>query len=304
MTVTVENVARAIAQRKSSPRTVAKRVIWYAAVILVSVITITPLVWTIATSLKPAGEALSSSLSLIPQNPTLNNYLQALTDFPFPRYFFNSLVLAVAGAVTNMFFGGMAGYALAKLKFRGRVAIFYVFLSSIMIPSIVTMIPSFLVLRYFPLAGGNDLFGQGGTGFINSYWAVIIPGAAGAFAIFFMKQFFESLPDELGEAARIDGASEFRIFIQVYMPLAKAGFAVLGILTFQAGWNSFLWPLIVLNSPDMLTIQVGLAAFVNDHDTNYGPLMAGTVIASLPVLLVFVFAQRYIIEGVAQFGNK
>ena len=178
------------------------------------------------------------------------------------------------------------------------------FLSSLMIPGIITMIPSFLILRSIPFAGGNDVFGQGGLGLINTYWAVIIPGAAGAFAVFFMKQFFETLPDELGEAARIDGASEFRIFAIIYFPLAKAGLAVLGIISFQAGWNNFLWPLIVLNSQDMMTVQVGLASFVNNYETAFGPLMAGTVIASLPVLLVFLFAQRYIIEGVAHVGSK
>jgi multiple sugar transport system permease protein len=225
-------------------------------------------------------------------------------EVPFGRYFVNSLVLGLGGAATNIFFGALGGYALAKLRFKGRAAVFGVFLSSLMIPGIITMIPSFLILRGIPFAGGNDVLGQGGLGLINTYWAVIIPGAAGAFAVFFMKQFFETLPDELGEAARIDGASEFRIFTVIYFPLAKAGLAVLGIISFQAGWNNFLWPLIVLNSQDMMTVQVGLASFVNNYETAYGPLMAGTVIASLPVLLVFLFAQRWIIEGVAHVGTK
>ena len=295
---------RAILQRPRSRRSVVGRVVWYVAVIIVSVLTIAPLVWTLSTSFKPAGEILSATLELIPSNPTIENYVKALTTVPFARYFVNSLVLGVGGALTNMFFGALAGYALAKFRFRGRSAVFGTFLASMMIPTIVTLIPTFLVLRYFPLVGGNDLFGQGGIGFINSYGAVLIPFAAGPFAVFFMKQFFETLPDELGEAARIDGAGEFRIFAQIYLPLAKAGVAVLGVLTFQAGWNTFLWPLIVLNDPQLMTVQVGLAGFVNNHETDYGPLMAGTLIASLPVLLVFVFAQRYIIEGVAHIGTK
>ncbi len=277
---------------------------WYVGVTLVAVVTVAPLVWSLATAFKPAGEILSGALRLVPESPTFDNVVRVFADVPFARYFVNSLVLGLGGAVTNVFFGGLGGYALAKLRFRGRAGVFALFLSSLMIPGIVTMIPTFLILRHFPLLGGNDLLGQGGVGMLNTYAAVIVPGAAGAFAVFFMKQFFETLPDELGEAARIDGASEFRIFAQVYFPLAKAGLAVLGILSFQAGWNNFLWPLIVLNDPRMMTVQVGLSSFVNNYETAFGPLMAGTVVASLPVLIVFLLAQRYIIEGVAHVGSK
>jgi multiple sugar transport system permease protein len=290
--------------RMRSRRAVAGSVCWYTAVVLISVITIAPLIWTLSTSLKSAGEILSGALALVPTSPTFDNYLQVFADVPFGRYFLNSLILGVGGALTNVFFGGLGGYALAKLQFRGRTGVFTLFLSSLMVPGIVTMIPTFLILRGFPLVGGNDFLGQGGLGLLNTYAAVILPGAAGAFAVFFMKQFFETLPDELGEAARIDGASEFRIFAQIYFPLAKAGLAVLAILSFQAGWNNFLWPLIVLNNPDMMTVQVGLSSFVNNYETSFGPLMAGTVVASLPVLVIFVIAQRYIIEGIAHVGDK
>ncbi|PZF14871.1 carbohydrate ABC transporter permease [Curtobacterium sp. MCPF17_011] len=281
-----------------------KTTAWWIGVCLVSLVTVAPLIWTLATSLKPAGEILAHSLSLIPQRPTVDNFVQAVTTVPYGRYFVNSLVLGVGGAVANLFFGSLAGYALAKLRFAGRHAVFITFLSSLMVPSIVTMIPTFLILRHFPLLGGNDFGGNGGLGLINTYWAVIVPGAAGAFAVFFMKQFFETLPDELGEAARIDGAGEFRIFAVIYFPLTKAGLAVLGLLSFQAGWNNFLWPLIVLNDPKMMTVQVGLAGFVNNYTTNYGPLMAGTIITMLPVLVVFILAQRWIIEGIAHAGTK
>ena len=288
-------------------RTPAQRVgvlAWWVAVVVVAILTVFPLFWTLVTSLKPAGDILSGALDLIPRTVTLENYERVLTEVPFGRYFWNSMVLAVAGVVLNLFFGSLAGYAFAKLKFRGKRALFVTLLGSLMVPGIVTMVPSFLVLRAIPLAGGNNLVGQGGVGLLNTYWAIILPGAAGAFAVFFMRQFFSSIPDELGEAARIDGASEFRIFAQVYLPLAKAGAAVLAILTFQAGWNAFMWPLIVLNVQEMWTVQVGLASFVTDYATDYGPLMAGTVITSLPVLLLFVFAQRYIIEGVSHVNAR
>ncbi|WP_144715220.1 carbohydrate ABC transporter permease [Curtobacterium pusillum] len=291
-------------RRRAAVKKRTATVAWWVGVVLVSVVTVAPLVWTLATSLKPAGEILAHSLSLIPASPTVQNYVDAVTTVPYGRYFVNTLILGVGGAVANLFFGSLAGYALAKLRFAGRQAVFVTFLSSLMVPSIVTMIPTFLVLRHFPLLGGNDLSGNGGLGLINTYWAVIVPGAAGAFAVFFMKQFFESLPDELGEAARIDGAGEFRIFALIYFPLTKAGLAVLGLLSFQAGWNNFLWPLIVLNDPKMMTVQVGLAGFVNNYTTNYGPLMAGTVITMIPVLVVFILAQRWIIEGISFAGNK
>ncbi|KFI90097.1 carbohydrate ABC transporter permease [Bifidobacterium scardovii] len=278
--------------------------VWWIAVCVISVVTVAPLLWTLATSFKPAGEILRDALSFIPRSPTLDNYIQVFTTVPFARYFVNTLIVAVGGVVCNLFLGSMAGYALAKLEFRGRRAVFLVYLASMMIPSIVTMIPTFLVLRQIPLIGGNDISGHGGMGLINTYWAVILPGAAGAFAVFFMKQFFESIPDELGEAARVDGAGELQIFLRIYLPLAKSGLAVLGLLTFQSGWNNFLWPLIVLNDPKMMTVQVGLAGFTNNYSTDYGPLMAGTVVTMLPVLLLFLFSQRWIVEGIAHTGGK
>jgi len=277
---------------------------WWVAVVVVAILTVFPLFWTLVTSLKPAGDILSGALDLIPRTVTVENYQRVLTEVPFGRYFVNSMLLAVAGVLLNLFFGSLAGYAFAKLKFRGKRTLFVTLLGSLMVPGIVTMVPSFLVLRAIPFAGGNNVLGQGGVGLLNTWWAIILPGAAGAFAVFFMRQFFASIPDELGEAARIDGASEFRIFAQVYLPLAKAGAAVLAILTFQAGWNAFMWPLIVLNVQEMWTVQVGLASFVTDYATDYGPLMAGTVITSLPVLLLFVFAQRYIIEGVSHVNAR
>lgn len=284
-------------KQRATRRRFLRSALWYVAVILVSISTVLPLVWTLSTSLKPESEVLSGALEIIPRNPTFDNYVALFADGTFGRYLVNSFVLAVGGTLTNVFFGSLAGYALAKLRFPGRSSVFATFLASMMVPAIVTMIPTFLVLRYFPLAGGNDLFGQGGVGMINSYAAVLVPFAAGAFAVFFMKQFFESLPDEIGDAARIDGAGEFRIFLSVYFPLSTAGAAVLAVLTFQAGWNSFLWPLIALNNPEMYTVQIGLAAFINEYETDYGPLMAGTIVASLPVLVVFVLAQKYIVQN-------
>ncbi|EBF5215397.1 carbohydrate ABC transporter permease [Listeria monocytogenes] len=282
----------------------SKSFIWYIAVLLISLVTVFPLIWTVSTSFKPTSEILSNCMNLIPKMFTWDNYKDVFSTTPFARYLVNSLILAVGGVLTNLFFGSLAGYAFAKLPFKGKKGLFMTFLGSMMIPAVVTMIPSFLVLKNFPLMGGNDITGHGGMGFINTYWAILIPGAAGAFSIFFMKQFFETLPDELSEAARIDGCSEFKIFWKIYMPLAKTALATLGIMTFQAGWNQFMWPLIVLNSQKMMTVQVGLASFQYNESANYGALMAGTIVSTIPVLFVFIFAQKYFVEGIAHNSGK
>jgi len=266
--------------------------------------TVYPFLWMVSTAFKPEAEIFSNPLSLFSANFSFDNFRAALETIPFMRYFMNSMILAVGGVITNVFFGALAGYSFAKLKFKGRKASFSLLLSSMMIPGVVTMIPQFLVLKNFPLAGGNNILGQGGQGFINSYAAILLPGAVGAFAVFFMKQFFETLPDDLAEAARVDGSSEFRIFWQIYLPLIKPAAITLGIMTFQSGWNSFMWPMIVLNSKEMMTIQVGLATFQYQYNTKYGPLMAGTVLATLPVLLLFIFAQKYYVQGIALSGSK
>ena len=290
--------------RKRSGQRIVGSAAWWAAVTAVSLVTVLPLVWTIATSFKSAADITTGYLDVVPRNASLDNYREVFATTPYARYMLNSLVIASIGTLTNTAFGSVAGYALAKLRFSGRRVIVGLVLGSMMVPSIVTMVPTFLILRFFPLAGGNNILGDGGSGLINSYAAVLVPFAAGPFALFFMRQFFLTLPDDLGEAARIDGAGEFRIFGQIYFPLALPGLAVLAILTFQAGWNSFLWPLIALNEPKMMTVQVGLASFINEHQTAYGPLMAATVLASLPLLLIFAYAQRHIIQSFATSGSK
>ena len=277
---------------------------YYVVSTVIAVVSMFPFLWMISTSFKPEVEIYSNSLSLFSERFSLDNYKKVFDTIPFARYFMNSLFLAVAGVLTNVFLGALAGYSFAKLKFKGRRATFSLLLTSMMIPGVVTMIPQFLVLKNFPLVGGNNILGQGGQGFINNYAAIILPGAVGAYAVFFMKQFFETLPDDLAEAARMDGCSEFRIFWNIYLPLILPAAITLGIMTFQSGWNSFMWPMIVLNSKDMMTIQVGLSTFQYQYNTMYGPLMAGTVFATIPTLLVFIFAQKYYIQGIAFSGGK
>ena len=281
-----------------------RRVLWYFFGSVIAIITVYPFLWMIGTSFKEQVEIYARPLTVIPLQFTWDNYRAVMETVPFLLYFRNSMVITVAGVLTNVFFGALAGYSFAKLNFTGKKIVFRVLISSMMIPSIVTMVPQFVVLRRFPFAGGNNLFGEGGKGMINSFWAIVLPGACGTYAVFFMKQFFETLPNELAEAARLDGASEFRIFLQVYLPLIKPAAMTLGIMTFQSGWNNFMWPLIVLNDPEKFTIQIGLSLFKTNYTTNYGAMMGGTVIATLPVLILFIFAQRYFVEGIAFSGSK
>lgn len=263
-----------------------------------------PFLWSVFTSLKPDDQIFSMPIRLLPSHFTFEHYKDAFQTVPFARYFGNSFFLAFMGVVTNLFFGSLGGYAFAKLPFRLNKTIFRVLLASMMIPGIVTMIPSFYVLMHFPFLGGNDWTGAGGHGLVNSFAAIILPGASGTFAVFFMRQFFLTLPSDMMEMARIEGAGEFRIFWQIYLPLTKPALATLGIFTFQAGWNAFLWPMIVLNDPEKHTIQMGLQAFSYNHQTDFGPMMAGALVAILPILVLFVLLQKYFVQGIAFSGVK
>ncbi len=282
----------------------AKEAAFYGLLGLFGIVMILPFFWSLTTSFKPTDEIASDPVRWLPSHLTFEHYVTAFTTVPFGRYFLNSFVLAGAGVLCNLFLGSLAGYAFARMRFPGRELLFRLLLASMMVPGIVTMIPSYVILRSIPLLGGNDVAGHGGFGLLNTYWAIILPGAAGAFAIFLMRQFFLTLPIELGEAARIDGCGEFRIFWNIYTPLCKPALATLAILTFQAGWNAFLWPLIVLNDPAMSTVQMGLQAFSYNHTTDFGPLMAASVVAVLPTIGLFMYAQKYMLQGIAFGGIK
>lgn len=290
--------------RRLTPFMLARETLYYAALLLVGAIMFLPFLWALSTSFKPNGEIFTIPIRWIPSRMTLDHFRLAFETIPYARYFFNSMFLAVAGVLSNCFLGSMAGYAFARMRFRGRQLFFRMLMASMMIPGVVTLVPSFLILRSIPFTGGNNWAGDGGYGLLNSYWAVIIPGAAGAFAVFMMRQFFLTLPSELGEAARIDGCGEFRIFYRIYLPLAKPALATLALFTFQAGWNSFLWPLIVLNDPKLKTIQIGLQAFSYNRSTEYGALMAASLVAMLPMIVLFLYAQRYFTQGIAFTGTR
>lgn len=290
--------------KKMTPWRLLREGVFYTGLITFALFMLLPFYWTVVTSIKPDGDIFTVPVQWWPTQITFEHYVKAFTLVPFPRYFWNTLVIAVGGVILNLFFGSLAGYAFARMRFRGREPLFRMLLLSLMVPGIVTLIPSFIILRSFPLVGGNNLLGQGGIGFLNTYWAVLLPGAAGAFAVFLMRQFFLTLPSELADVGRIDGASEFRIFWNIYLPLATPALATLAIFTFQAGWNQFLWPLIVFTDTDMSTVQMGLQAFSYNYQTDYGPLMAASIAVMLPVVILFLWLQRFFVQGIAFTGAK
>lgn len=281
-----------------------RRSVSHVVLALGALVMLLPFVWMISTSVKPTDQLFTVPPTWLPRPIQLDNYAKAMGAGNFGRYALNSLFLGLANVVTNVTLSALAGYAFARLRFPGRNALFLLVLATLMVPYQVTIIPLFVIVRHIPLFGGNDILGQGGIGWINSYWGLIMPGAVGAFGIFLLRQFFQTLPVELEDAARIDGAGEFRIFWQIMLPLAIPAVATLSIFSFQAGWNAFLWPLLVTSTDDMRTIQLGLTVFVQQYSTQWGQLMAATVVATLPMIVVFGFAQRLLVRSIAFTGIK
>jgi multiple sugar transport system permease protein len=276
----------------------------HAVLIVGVVVMLLPFAWMISTSIKPPDQLFTVPPTWIPRELQWENYTLAMGAGNFGRYAMNSLFLALANMVTNVALSALAGYAFARLVFPGRQLLFVLVLATLMVPYQVTIIPLFVIIRHIPLFGGNDMLGQGGIGWINSYWGLIVPGAVGAFGIFMLRQFFQTLPRELEDAARIDGAGELRIFWQIMLPLATPAVATLAIFSFQAGWNAFLWPLLITTTDDMRTVQLGLTVFVQQYSTQWDQLMAATVVATVPIIAVFAMGQRLLVKGIAFTGLK
>ncbi len=262
----------------------------YVLLFLGLLLMIGPFIWMVLGSFKAQAEFLRAP-TWLPQAPTFDNYQRLMDRLDFPRYFFNSTVIAGVVTAANLVFSPMLGYALAKLRFRGKGLLMGLVLSTLMLPAAATLVPVFVLMSKLDL--------------VNTYPGLILPFLAGPFGVFLTRQFFQGMPDELIEAARIDGASEFRIFFQIAMPLAAPVLATLGILTFLGSWNGFIYPLIMATEPDMYTLPVALATFATGQfQADHGMLMAGSVILVLPVLVVFILLQRWITEGIATTGLK
>ena len=280
------------------------RISTYICLIILSIIFILPFYWSLLTSVRPNDEIFVSGMRLLPETVTTAHYQRALHIIPFIRYTLNTLLITVMIIASNLVFCSLAGYGFAKLRFAGKNVIYHIMLFSAMIPGTVLLIPQFLILTRFPLVGGNDIFGQGGSGFSGKLLGVVLPTAVSIFNIFFMRAFYLSMPDQLGEAARLDGAGELTVFVRVYAPLSTPALATLTVFCFQAGWNSFLWPSVILRKGDFRVLTQGLQSFTFNNNVDYGPMMAATVLATIPVILVFLAAQKYFIEGIAFTGTK
>jgi multiple sugar transport system permease protein len=258
--------------------------------VVAAAVAVIPVVWTVLSSLKSNDTIFAVPMRWLPDSLHWNNYIDAFEVAPFGRYFLNSAIVAASVTATTVFFGAMAGYGFSKFRFPGRDLVFGLILVTFMIPFPVIMIPLFVLVRNF--------------GWVNTYWGLIIPGALTGFAVFMMRQFIQAIPGELIDAARIDGAGELRIFLTMVLPLARPALATLGILTFLESWNNLLWPLIVIQSDEMETIPLGLTKFSTLYSSNYVQMLAMAVIASLPVLVVFVIGRRQIINSLMLSGIK
>ena len=271
---------------------IARLALSYAALLFLTLIFVAPLLWMLSTSFKTNVEATTLPLNFLPNEPSTYGYDTILNSAGTPvlRWFVNSMVAAAAHAVLVLATAAPAAYALARMEFRGKRIFFAVIIGTLFIPQFLFLVPNYAIVDTF--------------GWLDTLLAIIVPGAAGAFGVFFLRQFFLALPEELEEAALLDGANRFQIFARIVLPLSKPALATLALLSFLTNYNDFLWPIYVLFNPESLTLPPGLALLGFSYQTDYAVIMAGGVIASIPVLIVFLIAQRYVIEGIARSGIK
>jgi multiple sugar transport system permease protein len=271
-----------------------RRTIAYALLIAYAVLVFVPFAWSVSTSFKTLPEALR--LTWIPEQPTLDGYITAWTRLnpPLPRLFFNSFIIAGAVTLTNLILGSMAGYAFARLRFPGRELLFITVLATLMIPD------QLRVVHVYTLLVNLGLVGRG----VEAYIGVVLVMAISGVSIFLLRQYFLSIPRDLEEAARIDGAGYFQTFARVILPLAGPALAAVAILQFQGTWNSFFWPLVIMRDRSQFTVPLALAQFQTLYQTNWPPLMAVVVLATIPILVLFIFFQRYFVAGIAASGVK
>ena len=265
-----------------------RRILTWTLIFIGGVIMVTPIIFMISTSLKTGQEVYF--FSLIPDKITFKNYIFVITESKFGYWMLNSLWVATFSTLSVLFFDSLVGYTLAKFEFKGREIVFIAILSTLMIPTEMLIIPWYMMSREF--------------GWIDTYWGIAFPGLMTGFGTFLMRQFFMSLPDELIEAARIDGWSEFAIWWKIAMPLVIPALSALAIFHFLGNWTAFLWPLIITNDPEMYTIPVGLASFNGENEMNWEIVMTASCLATIPTLFVFIILQKYIIKGIMLAGLK
>jgi multiple sugar transport system permease protein len=263
---------------------------WHLFLLPFSAVMLLPLVWMVVVSLETKAQAQRFPPVLFPSAFKFHNYEAAFNAVPFAHFFLNSLVYSLATVAGNLLFCSLAAYGFARMKFFGRKVLFVLLLATLMVPFQVLIIPTFLIVKKL--------------GFVDSVGGLILPNVCNAFGIFLLVQFFRTLPIELEEAARIDGTSRLGILFKIVLPLSLPALATLGIIQFMWSWNDFLWPLIIINTDTHATLQLGLSMFQGAHSTNWNLLMAATVMSQLPMLAVFLFAQRWFVQSIAYSGLK
>lgn len=282
----------------------AERFLAAALLLFAAAATIAPYLWMLSASFKTGQEMYVFPPTWLPAAPNLGNYIEVL-QLPYAgQQLVNSLIYAGGTTLANLILCSLAGYAFARLEFRGRNALFALVLALLMVPTQSQIIPVFLIVKHIPFAGGNDWLGNGGTGLLNTYAGLILPNAATPFGIFLMRQFFIRVPPEYEESARLDGAGSFAIFRKILLPLSRPALTVLAILSFQQAWNDFVWPLILTSTRDMGTLQTGLQLLHSGPDTRWNVVMAAAALITAPMIIVFLSAQRHFIQNFASTGLK
>jgi len=283
-----------LAERARDPRRrvsqALNRTILYLVLLGGATTMVVPFLWMLSTSLKTNLEVFHFPPTFIPEVAQWQNYVQIFKVVPFARWFLNSLFITLAQTLLYLLVASLAAYTFARLHFPGRDALFVLYLATLMVPAEVTLIPKFILMKEFHL--------------IDTFTAVILPGVFNAYGVFLLRQFFMSLPDSLEEAAILDGASYFKIYWRLVLPLSGPALATLGVFSFRGAWNDFIWPLIVINTENMKPLSVGLSSFHGLYETNWPQLMAASTVALIPIIVVFVAAQKYFVQGIAMTGLK
>lgn len=278
--------------------------IWIVIMSIVTLIMLVPIIMMFITSFKTMEEIKSPVFHIIPESFSVVNYVDAMSGGNWAAYFRNSLFITLLAVVFSLLFNSIAGYAFARLRFRGAKVLFMFLLIGLMMPPQVTMLPTFLIMAKFPLLGGNDILGMGGTGLVNTYAGLVIPLVSGSFGVFLCKQFYENFPRSLDEAAELDGTNKWQTYFQIYLPNSKAILATLGLLKGVSVWNDYLWPLVMTNSENMKTIQLGLTMFQIDGLIQWNQMMAAAVLVVIPMIILFLCAQKYFVQGIVTSGLK
>lgn len=286
MELTISHVPK----KPKMTKTIIKNVCVYILLLLVAFVTVLPFIWMVSASLKTQATIFQNSMQLIPKDPVWSNYGDVWRKVPFATFYLNTIKITILSTVGTLISASLAAYAFAKLKFPGNDKLFLLFLATMMIPGQAIMIPQFEIMK--------------NLGLVNTHWALILLTLFNPYGVFLLRQFLLQLPDDLNESARIDGCSEFGIFMRIIMPLAEPALVTLGIFTLLGSWNDFLNPLIYLSQEKLYTIQLGIRYFQQVNGADYPLIMAATTMSLIPMIIIYLFAQRYFIEGIAVTGTK